>query len=291
MRGRYNVRHLTRLAATLAVTLTFAGAAPRASAHSAPQSGSGTATLAATLDEAHRLFYSGQYETAAALALSVRESDPRNLLAYELRTSALHFQIRRALGTSDDRDRGWKACASCPGLMSAFLAETTLGRAAAQKRLTEHPSDSEGMFFLGKLDLNYVWLQLSTLGRKTGWSEYWEARKTLDALLKMEPTYVRGRVARAWIDYIVATKVPRGIRWMVGGGNKKRGLDIVREASRVDAPPYVQAEARFALWDMQIREKQLPDAVVTARALAREFPDNSEVTRFLSTHDMQANRN
>ena len=242
------------------------------------------------LDEAHRLFYSGQYETAAALALSARESDPQNLLAYELRTSALHFQIRRALGTSGDRDRAWKACASCPQLMSAFLADTTLGRNAARERLAQHPSDPEGMFFLGKLDLNYVWLQLSTLGRKTGWREYWEARKTLDALLKLEPTHVRGRVARAWIDYIVATKVPRGVRWLVGGGNKKRGLDIVREASREDAPPFVQAEAMFALWDMQIREKQVPDAIVTARVLSREFPDNREVTRFLSAHDRQTSR-
>jgi len=281
------VRYLTRLAAALAVTLTCASVAPFAS----PQNSSGIATLAATLDEAHRLFYSGQYEAAAALALSVRESDPQNLLAYELRTSALHFQIRRALGTSDDRDRAWKACASCPELMSAFLAETTLGRAAARERLAQHPADPEGMFFLGKLDLNYVWLQLSTLGRKTGWSEYWEARKTLDALLKLDPAHVRGRVARAWIDYIVATKVPRGIRWLVGGGNKQRGLDVVREASLVDAPPFVRAEARFALWDMQVREKRVPDAVVTARVLSREFPENREVTRFLSAHDVQANRN
>ena len=272
-----------RLVAALTVTLACV-LAPRVSA---PQD----VRPVPTLDEAHRLFYTGQYEAAAALALSVRESDPQNLLAYELRTSALHFQIRRALGTSGDRDRAWKACASCPQLMSAFLAETTLGRQAARERLAQHPSDPEGMFFLGKLDLNYVWLQLSTLGRKTGWGEYWEGRKTLDALLKMDPTHVRGRVARAWIDYIVATKVPRGIRWAVGGGNKKRGLDIVREASRADAPPFVQAEARFALWDMQVREKKIPDAIVTARVLSRDFPDNREVTRFLSTHDVQANRN
>ncbi len=270
------------LAAALAVALASAAAAPPASAQ--------TDGAMATLDEAHRLFYIGQYEAATALALSVREADPKNLLAYELRSSSLHFQIRRALGASDDRDRAWKACASCPALMTAFLEETKLGRAAARERLMQHPSDPEGMFFLGKLDLNYVWLQLSTLGRKTGWGEYWEGRKTLDALLKMDPAHVRGRVARAWIDYIVATKVPRGVRWLVGGGNKKRGLDVVREASREDAPPFVQAEARFALWDMQIREKRVPEAIATARALMREFPENREVTKFLSTHDLQTSR-
>ena len=274
------MRHLTRLAAALAVTLACAGTVPLASA----------ADTAAMLDEAHRLFYSGQYEAAAALALSAREADPASLLAFELRSSALHFQIRRALGTASDRDNAWKACASCPALMTAFLEETTLGRTAARQQLAADPANKEAQFFLGKLDLNYVWLQLSTLGRKTGWSEYWEGRKTLDAFLKVDPHHVRGRLARAWIDYVVATKVPRGIRWVVGGGNKNRGLQVVRDVSRADAPPFVHAEARFALWDMQIREKKLPDAVATARVLSREFPENREVTKFLSAHDLQTSR-
>jgi hypothetical protein len=46
----------------------------------------------------------------------------------------------------------------------------------------------------------------------------------------MNPAHVRGRVARAWIDYIVGSSVPRGVRWVLGGGSKKRGLLAVREA-------------------------------------------------------------
>jgi TolA-binding protein len=47
---------------------------------------------------------------------------------------------------------------------------------------------------------------------------------------------------------------------------------------------YVWAEARFWLWDMQVRERQLADAVDSARQLSREFPDNQELRRFLETH-------
>ena len=277
------MRNLTRLAATIVLTLVFAGAHSPVKAAEDPRT-------AGSLDEAHRLFYSGEYESAAKLALAARQANGDNLSAFELRSSALHFQIRRALGSGTDRDRAWKACAACPELMTAFLAETSLGRSAAQRLLQRNPADPDALFFLGKLDLNYVWLHLATLGRKTGWSEYWEARKTLDALLKVDPDHVRGRVARAWIDYIVATKVPRGVRWMVGGGNKTRGLQVVRDASKADAPATAQAEAMFALWDMQVREKQLPDAVVTARALSREFPENRDLTKFLSTHDLQSRR-
>ena len=134
-----------------------------------------------------------------------------------------------------------------------------------------------------------MWLQLGTVGRKTGWSEYWEARKSLDAVLKHNPDHVRAQVARAWIDYIVDTKLPRGTKWMLGGGNRKKGLLRVQEAAQSAVEPFVQAEAMFGLWDMQVRERNMADAVVTARALARDFPDNQDLAKFLASHDSRAN--
>jgi hypothetical protein len=242
-----------------------------------------------TLEEAQRLFYSGHYEPAAALALVVRSADPGNLSASELRSSALHFQIRYLLGTSENK-RAWNQCDTCDELLAAFQTETVLGRSAARTRLKRNASDEDALFFLGKFNLNLIWLQLGTLGRRSGWSEYWEARKSLDAVLTMNPQHVRARVARAWIDYIVDTKVPWATRWLLGGGNRKRGLAAVREAAEVPAPPFVQAEARFALWDMQQRERNLADAIVIARALARDFPENRELMKFLYTHDLQGSR-
>src|SRR6187549_2308122 len=67
----------------------------------------------------------------------------------------------------------------------------------------------------------------------------------------------------------------------LGGGNKKKGLRVVREAASSDGEFFERAEATFALWDMQVRERELVEAVVTARQLARDFPDNRELTRFL----------
>ncbi|HEY5618391.1 MAG TPA: hypothetical protein VIK60_10615 [Vicinamibacterales bacterium] len=258
----------------------------------APASAEQLASVAtrSTLEEAQRLFYSGHYDGAAALALTVRAADAGNLAALELRSSALHFQIRRVFGTPQNKERAWKTCGSCEELLAAFVTETNLGRSMARARLNQSAVDEDALFFLGKFNLNVVWLQLATLGRRSGWSEYWEARRSLDAVLTANPQHVRARVARAWIDYIVDTKVPWGTRWLLGGGNKKRGLQTVREAAQVDAPPYVQAEAMFALWDMQVRERSLADAVVTARALAQDFPDNRELTKFLDTHDLQGSR-
>jgi hypothetical protein len=249
----------------------------------------GQANSSVALDEAHRLFYSGQFEAAASLALDVRTQHPDSLAASELRTSALHFQMRRALGEPKNRETAWKECETCQAVMPVFMAELAAGQAAARARLQKNPADEEALFFLGKLDLNYIWLQLGTVGRKTGWSEYWEARKSLDAVLKTNPGHVRARVARAWIDYIVDTKLPRGTRWMLGGGNKKKGLQTIQQAAESATEPFVQAEAKFGLWDIQVRERQMEEAVVTARALARDFPDNAELAKFLARHDSRPN--
>jgi hypothetical protein len=245
----------------------------------------GASAQSTTLDAAQRLFYNGRYEDAAALTRDLCFAEPADLAACELRSSALLFQIKRAFGEPSDKAKAFKQCAICQTLMPIFLAETARAQAVARTRLQAHPADDTTLFLLGKIDLNYVWLQLGTLGRKTGWGEYWEARRSLDSVLTRDPAHVRARVARAWMDYIVGTKVPRVTRWMLGGGDKKRGLLAVRDAANMEADVFVQAEAGFALWDMQVRERNITEAVVTARRLARSFPENEELTRFLKARD------
>ena len=257
---------------------------PLAHATAAPGQSPTDTTWSAPLDEAHHLFYSGRYEAAAALALDIRTRDVVNLEASELRTSALHFQMRRAQGEPEDRGRAWNACAVCQELMSVFMDEFRLGRAAARAAVEDDPTDDEALFFLGKLDLNYVWLQLATVDRKTGLGEFREARASLNAVLERRPDYIRAQVARAWIDYIVGTRLPRGARWLLGGGNKNRGLLAMEEAAQADATRFVKAEAMFGLWDMKAREENFAEAVVTARALSHDFPDNRELVRFIARH-------
>jgi hypothetical protein len=164
------------------------------------------------------------------------------------------------------------------------VAETRRGQETARTWLKATPRDEDALFFLAKFDLNYVWLQLATLGRKAGWSEYWEARRSLDQVLKQNPRNVRARVSRAWIDYAVATRMAGGTRWLLGGGNRTRGLQAVREAALAEAATFVRAEAGFALWDMQVRERDLAGARATALRLAADFPANPDLRKFLDAH-------
>ncbi|HEY3044271.1 MAG TPA: hypothetical protein VGJ39_09610 [Vicinamibacterales bacterium] len=240
------------------------------------------ATGQQVLTDARAAFYNARFDHAAALTLDPCAAG--DVDACELRSAALLMEIKRAIGDAKDKDKAFKACEECQGLLDAFLRDTARGQIAARARLKTDPSDEAVQFLLGKLDLNYVWLQLGTLGHKTGWDEYWEARHTLDAILKKNPQHVRAKVARAWIDYIVDTRMPRGTRWVLGGGNKKRAMVALREAARAETDVYTSAEARFGLWDVLVREKSFPEAIALAQELARDFPANTDLPKFLEEH-------
>jgi tetratricopeptide (TPR) repeat protein len=238
---------------------------------------------AATLDDAQRLFYTALFAEAAAAAHELTDADPGNLAAWEVRTSALHFQLRRLVGDAKDKKGAFTRCADCPHVLALFLADVNSGRAAARERLARNPMDDEARFFLGKMDLSYLWLQLATLDRKTGWKEYWEAKDLLETILEKDPMHVRARVARAWMDYIVGSRVPWGTRWVMGGGSKSRGLKMVREAAETPADFYTQIEAQFGLWEMLTREGRRDEAVTVANALLVRFPDNKDLAKFVET--------
>jgi hypothetical protein len=238
---------------------------------------------APTLADAQRAFFNAHYQTAADLALGLQAPDVEGLTAYEIRASALHFQLRDALGDGGDKGEAFRRCATCGPLLQAFLSDTAKGQALARARLEADSGDGAALFFLGKLNLNYVWLHVETLGRKTGWSEYWEARRSLDAALKDNPGHMRARVARAWVDYIVGTKMTRGTRWVLGGGNKRHALRGAREAAAAASDFFVRAEAEFALWEMLVRDRQLIEATTIAQRLARDFPQNHKLATFLRT--------
>ena len=264
----------------LAMLAVPVGAGPQAAA---PAAG----TRDTLLDEGQRLFFSARYEAAAELMSAPCQED--RAAACEVRASALLFLMRRELGEAAGKKNAFEGCASCGELLSGFQRATERGRRVVKAELVTRPEDEEVLFLVSKLALNHVWLELGVLGHKTGWNEYWEARKTLDRLLQKNPSHVRGRVARAWIDYIVGTTVPRGVRWLLGGGNKKRGLLVVAEVVEMDRGSFFdQTEAVFALWDMQVREREVSGAVVTARRLARDFPENRELRKFLTTQDPTA---
>jgi GNAT superfamily N-acetyltransferase len=267
---------MTRVPLIVALTCSLGGVSARSAQAESP-------LPAVSLDTAQDLFYNGHFAEAAGASRELDQEEP-SLAVYELRTSALLFQIRRAVGDRADKGKAFKACVPCAPLVEEFTHETSAGQAVARAALRDNPNDPTALFFLGKLNLNYLWIVLETMGRRTGWNEYWEARHSLDAALAQRPDYQRARVARAWIDYVVDTRMPWGTGWLLGGGNKKKALRVMRDAAESEGDFYSNAEALFGLWEMQVREKDVAAALGSARRLAVMFPNNPDVARFVSTH-------
>lgn len=237
------------------------------------------------LTDARHAFYNARYADAADMALESRSAVADNLAGYELRTSALLFQLKRLLGDDKGERRRVETCAVCPALLSAFQADIEAAQALARARLAADPTDETAQFFLGKIDLNYLWLNLGPLGRRTGWSEYREARRSLDQVLERNPGHLRARVAGAWVEYIVDTRIPWGTKWLFGGGDRRRAVAEMQAAAAADTTDfYALAEARFGLWEMLVREQDLEAAAEVARRLAVDFPENPEIARFLAAH-------
>lgn len=82
---------------------------------------------------------------------------------------------------------------------------------------------------------------------------------------------MRARVARAWIDYIVDTRMTPGFKWIPGGASKRKALVAMGEAAGAEADFFTKAEARFALWEMQMRppERRPADGAARTTSLTR----------------------
>lgn len=265
-----------------------AGARGQSSAHPKEDRDDGP-TARAEIAAAQTQFYSGHYEAAAAAALVYIRADSRNLAAHELRSTALLFRVKSLIPPeAGDKAKAFRACIACPELVAAFDTATRTGIEATRDALRVDPASTEAQFFLGKLYLNHVWLYLGTLGRRTGWNEYWEGRHAIEAVLARDPRHLRAHIANAWIGYIVATRMAPGTRWILGGGNKKRAIAAMREAAARGDPTFAGVEARFALWDLHVRERNLDEALRSARLLVEDFPDNSDLLAFLDKHDRRS---
>ncbi len=275
---------LVRVVAVVSVTAApLAVQEPAASAPAPPPVIDAT-DPAARLGEGYDAFYNARYEEAASIGSALLVDAPDSLDGLELRTSAYLFRLKAIIGDAKNKDKAVKECAVCADLLSTLTADTRHAQTLARARLKTDPEDENTRFLLGKIDLNYLWLQLGPLGKRAGWDEYWEARRSLDDVLAKNPGHTRAKVARAWMDYIVDTRVPWGTKWILGGGSRKKALVAVREAAIAATEPLSRAEAGFALWEMELREKNHSEALVVANGLLVNFPENKDLVKFVAAN-------
>ena len=175
------------------------------------------------------------------------------------------------------------ACKACPPLLEVFsAAEFKRGREAARQKLAEAPNDEEAMYYLAKIDTSYLFLQLSTVGSAPGG----------DAVLGSETAAREGAgeepespacAGGSRLDgrHVVGTRVPWGTRWCHGPCDF--GLrDMCAKPPPETGDFYSERGGRLrAVGDVDAR-RQADQAVPVARELLARFPDNEELSKFIS---------
>ena len=78
--------------------------------------------------------------------------------------------------------------------------------------------------------------------------------------------------------------MPRGTKWLRAAATASGRSARCGAAAASDADFYTSAEARFALWEMLVREQDFGAAVEVARSLMLDFPSNRELANFVEAH-------
>ena len=134
--------------------------------------------------------------------------------------------------------------------------------------------DDDTLFFLGKLDLNYVWLQLGPLQQEDRLGRVLGKRGSRSTPCSRAIRATSGRASPAPGSTTSSTPRCRGGRARVlGSGNQKKALTNVREGGAV----WTRISSRmrkpeFALWDITGAGARHVNATDTARQLAQRLP-------------------
>jgi hypothetical protein len=115
------------------------------------------------------------------------------------------------------------------------------------------------------------------------------AQDSLDALIKLDPSYSDGYYASGSIQYRVGlltdSPVGRLATSMLGAkslptGDRERGLDYLKRAA--DRGPLTSVDAKLALLEIYTFTESRPDqALAIARELQAKYPDNQTFARYL----------
>lgn len=238
------------------------------------------AGYADTTEKGWQALFNADYRRAERLGRQAQALDPGNPAGYELGSTAILFQLRELVGSDGSREKSelrFENCRECQPLLREFELEERLGLQAARRRKASNNKDMDARFFLARLQLNRVWLNLQVLRKKSGWDEYWEAKNEIQAVLEQSPEHARGLTASAWIEYIVSKRNPI-FRIILGGGSKEEAVARLRKAvMAAETTPSAKAEAQFGLMEMLSNEGAHAEAMHLAEALCAKFPGNRDV--------------
>ncbi len=231
--------------------------------------------------EGYNYFYNLDYEAALGKFDQVIKAHPQEPMAY---AGALQVTIFRELYHQDLLDTTYYAHDSFLTTQRKvdvpeanrqridwLLNQTTT---LADARLKQNPQDKNALFAKGYAKgLHAAFITLADHSYFAAARQGLSARNDSEAVLKIDPDYADADMAIGIQQFAVAS-LPRFVRMVVGiagvGGNKEKGLRLVRIAAEKGVATSVEARTTLSLFLRH--DGRYPEALVVQHGLAEQYP-------------------
>jgi tetratricopeptide (TPR) repeat protein len=236
-----------------------------------------------TVRDAYRHIYNLDYDGAIARFDEVLKAHPDDPMAYAYDQMAVVF---RELYHQDLLDTTYYAHDSFltskrnvpvpDATRQRIESLTNRGIQLADDRIKADARDKNAYFARGYMrGIHAVFITLVDHSFVAAAHQGYDARNDSEQVLKIDPAYADAKMAIGIQQFAVAS-LPRLLRFMVGmvgvGGNKERGLTLLREAAEHGVVTSVESRTVLSLFLRH--DGRYPEALQVQHGLAAEFPHN-----------------
>jgi tetratricopeptide (TPR) repeat protein len=233
--------------------------------------------------EGYACFYILDYDGAIEHFEKVLKAHPQDPMAYGYVQMATVF---RELYHQDLLDTTYYAHDSfltskrdvrvAPATRERIESLTDTGIKLADDRIKAHPDDKDAYFARGYLrGIHAAFITLVDHSFVSAARQGYASRGDSEQVLKIDPDYVDAKMAIGIQQFAVAS-LPRFVRIMVGivgvGGNKEKGLQLLREAAAHGTITSVESRTVESLFLRH--DGRYPEALAIQHGLATEYPHN-----------------
>lgn len=232
---------------------------------------------------AHERFYDMDYDGALSRFEAIQKANPDDPMAIDYVQMTL---IIRTLYRQDLLDTTYYAHNSFltskrsvsipPATRQRIESLTEAAIALCDKQIKANPKATNAYFARGYArGMHAAFITLVDHSFVAAARQGLASRNDSEQALKLDPDYADAKMAVGIQEFAVAS-LPRFLRIMVGfagiGGNKERGLQMLREAAAHGVVTPVESRTALALFLRH--DARYPEAIAVERGLAEEFPHN-----------------
>jgi hypothetical protein len=252
-------------------------AIPAAALHTDPLN------LDPTVREGYDRFYILDFDGALSHFESVLNAHPNDPMAYgyvQMATVFRELYHQDLLDTTYYAHDSFLSSKRNVAVPAATLQRieflTNTGIRLSDDRIKANPADKNAYFARGYLrGIHAAFITLVDHSFVSAAHQGYASRNDSELVLKIDPDYADAKMAIGIQQFAVAS-LPRWVRMVVGivgvGGNKERGLQLLRESAAHGVITAVESRTVLSLFLRH--DGRYPEALVVQHGLAEQFPRN-----------------